>query len=350
MPLPVILAAALLAAPLPPEVNPALFPDADQHDATEIQLAGLAELYPGRILHQAPITLRTGSVGLPPFEQSLPRGVTYLRVYDLAVSEAKLTETLTNPLVIIDLRYVTADAPTAEAFADTLAKTGLDSAPVHGLGEVKDPADLPPPTSADKAPPLVLVLVNKQTSGPLEAWLAAFQAKQSVLAVGTTTAGQPGSYFPSTNHTDFFIISGELVPDSGSVVGSGLKPQFSVEVTPEQDYLAYQKAESNRDVSALLRQYRTLAATPAPAPVTASGTVAQTASPALPATTAPATTPAAASVSTTSEEVGDLVLQRAVDVVAALQVLGRAPSLKAPGAVKALDAAPANALATPAKN
>jgi hypothetical protein len=339
MPLPAILAAALLAAPLPPEVNPVLFPGADTRDATEIQLAGLAELYPGRILHKAPITLRTGSQHLPPFEQSLPRGVTYLRVYDLSVSEAKLAESLNNPLVIVDLRYVAADAPTAEEFADTLAKAGLACEAVHGLGDLKDPADLPAPLNPDKTPPLVLVLVNKQTAGPLEAWLAAFQSKQSVLAVGTTTAGQPGSYFPATGHTDFFILSGEMVPDAiGSIAGSGLKPQFSVDITPEQDYLAYQKAESNRDVSALLRHDRILAAAPASAPAVASSST-------PPAATAPV---ASATPAPASEEVGDLVLQRAVDVVAALQVLGRAPSLKPAGTVKAPDAVAAPT--SPAKN
>jgi hypothetical protein len=337
MPLPIFLAAALLA--LPPGVDPTLFPGADTRDPAEVQLAGLAELYPGGVLHKAPQDLQVANLGRLPKSVELPRNVFYVRVYDLKVSKTQLADALTNnPMVIVDFRYVYAEAPDAEEFADDLAKAGLTCSPVHGLGTMHEPADLPAPTSADKPAPLVLVLVNGQTAGPLEAWLAAFQETESVLAVGTATAGQPGTYHPAPDHPDYYVIDGELLPESGSVLGTGLQPRFIVEVTPEQNKLAYDRVESGAtDVPAMLRRDRVTTAAAAIAPAPAAGTA------------PPGAAPAASIVPATIEEVGDPVLQRAVDVVAALQVLGRVPSLKAPGASKATDAA-AGSSSSPARN
>jgi len=337
--LPALLAAALLA--LPPGVDPALFPGADTRDPVEIELAGLSELYPGGVLHKPPQQLQVANLGRLPKSVELPRNVYYMRVYDLKVSKTQLADALANnALLIVDFRYVYAEAPDAEDIADTLAKAGLTSVPVHGLGTLHEPADLPAPSNGDKTPPLVLVLVNGQTAGTLETWLAAFQEKESVLAVGTPTAGQPGSYHPAPGHPDYFLLDGELQPESGSVAGVGLQPRFVVEVTPEQNKLAYDRVESGTDVSAMLRRDRVMAAAAAIVPSPASGT-------APPATTpTPSTSPATPAV-----EAGDLVLQRAVDVVAALQILGRVPSLKPAGASKALDAAPATgSTSNPARN
>jgi hypothetical protein len=250
-------------------------------------------------------------------------------------------------MLIVDFRYVVANAADAEEFADALAKAGLASEPVHGVGTLHDPADLPAPANADRPAPLVLVLVNGQTAGALEAWLEAFQEKESVLAVGTLTAGQPGTYHTTPGHTDYYLLDGELQPDSGSIAGTGLKPRFEVEVTPEQNKLAYDRVESGTDVLAMLRRDRvtTAANAIAPAPAPANGTATPSTIPA--ATPAAPITPAVAP----AEEVGDPVLQRAVDVVAALQVLGRVPSSKPDSAGKASNAAPAaGSASSPARN
>jgi hypothetical protein len=339
MPLPVFLAAALLA--LPPGVDPTLLPGADTRDPDEIELAGLAALYPGSILHHPPQDLQVANLGRFPKSVELLRNalnIYYVRVYDLKSSKSQLADALaSNPLLIIDFRYVVAEAPDAEDFADALARAGLASGPVHAVGagsSIHEPADLPAPVNPDKPAPLVLVLVNGQTAGPLEAWLAAFQEKESVLAVGRPTAGQPGVYQPAPGHQDYYIISGELQPESGSVAGTGLLPRFEVDVTPEQNKLAYDRVESGTDVSAMLRRDHVTAAAAANAqtPAPANGTA------------APGTTPASPAA---ASDAGDPVLQRAVDVVAALQVLGRVPSLKPANASKAADAAPAGASSGP---
>ncbi len=309
---------ALAALPLPPETNPDLFPGADQYSAAEVELAGMMALYPGHILHGPPRDNDPANTTRPPKMAQLPREVYYLRIYDLGASLTQIAQCLNQQLVILDFRYVTADAAASEAFAGLLAKAGLASAPVHGIGSIKEPEPLPPAKAEDKdhPPPVVLALVNGQTSGPLEAWLEAFQEKESVLAVGAPTAGQPGKYDKYDGQPGYFIITGELRPESGSLTGVGLKPRFLVDVTPQQNDVAYFTVERGTvDVSTMLRRERTTT-TAAPA---ATGNT----------TTAPATQ----SVTVTTEA-SDLVLQRAVDVVAALQVLGRVPASKDAGAAK----------------
>jgi hypothetical protein len=66
-------------------------------------------------------------------------------------------------------------------------------------------------------------------------------------------------------------------------------------------------------------------------------------------TSAPATQAASPGAAATTEDVGDPVLQRAVDVVAALQVLGRVPSSKPTDPGKAGSAA-TDSTTSPARN
>ncbi len=314
------------ALPLPPGVSPDLFPDAAVRTDAEVQLAGIAALYPGRILHKPPRVNDAANAGRPPRISDLPRNTTYLRIYDLGAAKTlqSLSDALAKyPAVILDLRYVYADEKSSEAFAAVLSRAGLASAPLHGLGTMPEPDPLPGPgdTESGRSPPVVLAMVNGETAGPLEAWLEVFQEKESVMSVGTPTAGQPGLYRQYIGFPDYYIIEGELQPESGSIVGTGLKPRFLVDVTPEQNYLAYQRVERGLvDVTSMLRYDRPGAAAP-----TASGA----------ATAAPA--------ATTTVEAADPVLQRAVDVVAALQVLGRVPSSSNTGAAKA----PATATSSP---
>jgi len=312
---PLLLSVVLLA--LPPGVDPTLFPDVDKVSAEEIELAGLASLYQGRILHEAPHTIDEADQGREAKAYDLPRNLTYLRVYDLDLALPKIKQLLDDkPALILDLRYVWADAKTAENFAAALSAAGLDNATVHHEGEaMPEPAKLPIRDSKETKPvPVVLALVNGMTAGPLEAWLAAFQEKESMLLVGTTTAGQPAHYKPIVAHPGYYIIDGELLPVSGSLVGNGVKPHFPVDVTPQQSYTEYHFLENRDDIATLLRR------DPAPA-----------AAPAKPATTAaPAPIPQSVPVA----EISDPVLQRAVDVVAALQVLGRLPSSTAPAVVR----------------
>ena len=321
---------ALAAVSLPPGVDdPQLFPGAANRDPVEIQLAGLAALYPGRVLHRAPYGPIEGNLGRLPKVVDLPRNVTYLRAYNLDDKTRKQIGDLLakQPLTafIIDLRYVFADATDSENLAEVLAKAGLACGAMNGLGALAtSPLVLPPLENDKPSLPLVLAMVNGQTSGPLEAWLEAFQEREGVLLVGTATAGQPGKYDNRVEgHPDYYLLTGELQPESGPITGTGLKPRFVVDVKPEQDYVAWSKVESGADISTMLRRDRViLAAAMAPTPAPAAGTAAP--APIAPASTTP----------TTVEETADLTLQRALDVVAAMQVLHPSLTAKVPANAK----------------
>ena len=335
MPLTVLLALAALS--LPPGVDPLLPADAANRDPVEIQLAGLAALYPGRVLHREPQAAIQGNLGRLPKVVDLPRNVTYLRAYNLDDKTRKQIEDLlakpTLTALIIDFRYVFADAPDSESLAEVLAKAGLASTPLNAIGDLQNsPVSLPEPASDKPAGALVLAMVNGQTAGPLEAWLEAFQETESVLLVGTPTAGQPGTYKVVEGHADFYLLKGELQPQAGPITGTGLKPRFAVDVKPEQDYLAWSKVESGADISTMLRRDRvTVAAAmaPPPAPAPAAGTAAPVAAASPPTAT-----------STTVEEAADLALQRALDVVAAMQVLHPPPNAKAGAMGRPVNALP----------
>jgi hypothetical protein len=320
---------------LPPGLDPTLFPDLASHTDNERDWAGLSVLYPGRVLHppEVPRVPDPANAGRPPFlsDKSLPHGCTYLRVYDLSAALPKLTEQLEHPRpgLIVDLRYVVADAAAAEKLADLLARYGYASAPVQALGSLPAPARLPDASHLATAP--IFVLVNGGTAGPLEAWLSAFQAKGSVLAVGTPTAGQPGTYAPAEGAPAYYVMTGELQPATGSLAGAGLQPRFAVTVTAEQNYRAYMEFERDPDPTLLLRGEP---GAPAASGPTSSDNGNLTVTP-------------PSSVSTVGGEAAvDPVLQRAVDVVAALQTLGGMASsyLPAPMPVSNTTAAPSDSL------
>jgi hypothetical protein len=298
----------------------------DKLPADQVELAGLASLYPGRILPAAPHAMDDLDKGREPMlADSLSRNLNYLRVYDLGVALPQIAKLLKDkPALILDLRFMWADAKDAEAFADVLAQAGLESTPVHGVGGgIPEPVKIPSRDVNDTSPvPVVLALVNGLTSGPIEAWLAAFQETDSLPLVGTPTAGQPAHYNPIENDPGYYMIDGELRPASGSLLGKGVAPHFVVAVTPQQSYDAYFFVERGGDIKTLLRH--DTAAAPAPAP-------------AKPASTA---APAPIPQSVPIEEISDPALQRAVDVVAALQVLGRLPSSTAPAASARATTAP----------
>jgi hypothetical protein len=311
-------------------VDPALFPDAAARPPSEIELAGLSVLYPGRVLREAPLTGDVGNEGRAPQVWELGRGdqphwVTLVRIYDLGTAGPKLGELLTRANVILDLRYVSGNATDAESFAGILSKAGLASVPMQAAGALTAPADLPHGTVAEAHPltaPPILVLTNGKTAGPIEAWLAAFQAKESLLAVGTPTAGQPGVYKAADATSPYYVLAGELQPGARSIAGTGLQPRFPVEVMPEQNFRAYTDVEHGTEPATLLRR----------------DTLTTQAQIAPPGNAAP--TANVANSQSAKEESGDPVLQRAVDIVAALQLLGRMPASAPATAGAATEPAP----------
>jgi hypothetical protein len=251
-----------------------------EHSQRELVWRGLASLYPEKVLTAPPVVF-TGHSPAPPLEAELPRGVTYLRLYDPALAVEAL-EAVQNPQkLILDLRYCATPAPASFV---TL---------VEELGQTH---------------PLI-VLVNRRTAGQLEVQLADLQAAKKILTVGTPTAGQTGQYMPIPGLEGFYVLTEEtLTADGNSLLGKGLTPSVAVDTTPQADYLAYNLVERGTSVAAVLQM--------------------QVAAP-----TAPATTPNDAatgvneqkSSATTADLPLDATLQRGIDVIVALQVMGLLP-------------------------
>lgn len=292
------------------EFSPELFPGLAGKSEAEIRLAGVAALNPGRLVKGEPKAPKTV---VPESRKTryagLPRGGAYLRVYTLDTES--VLDRVGRSALVVDCRYL-ATAPTdtdaCAAFAAALAGSPAtvsvkgDYPPVSPLPEIK-----PAPAGTKKFP--VLVLVNAETSGPLEAMLASLQSAGKIHLVGGRTAGRTATYAAFAGGAGWWAVSGEILPAPGvSLVGLGAEPKFPVKVAPEDEFLGWQLVERGSPLSAVLL-HDALGKTESAAPAK-NGDVKKGGE-----------TPAAKSSDLPRTAV-DPALQRAQDVIAALQVLG----------------------------
>lgn len=296
--------AGVSAAEFPPE----LFPGLAGKSESDIRLAGIAALNPGRLVRGEPkLPARIVPESRRTLHAVLPRGGDYLRVYTLDTA-AVAARAGKGPLVV-DCRYL-ATAPT-----DVDASSAFVSALSGVAPLVTVRGDYPPATPAPAVPAAsaslaaegspVLVIVNAETAGPLEAMLAAAQADGRLMLVGAPTAGKTGVYKPLAGESGWWAISGEILPASGgSLAGVGVTPKFPVKVSAEDEFLGWQIVERGAPLATVL-QRDSLGKT-------------ESAAPAKPGDK-PAEKPADAAHAAAT----DPALQRAQDVLAALQVLGR---------------------------
>jgi len=283
-----------------PGFPPALFPGLADKSEADIRLAGIAALNPGRVLDRDPVAPKPA---VPEMRKTLaaelPRGGEYLRLYTLD-REAVRVRAGKKPL-IVDCRYLATtpadlDAclalggalggPAAVSFGGTYPG-GPEATGLHGSvrqGVLSENAGTAKPT---------VVLVNGLTSGPLEAVLAALQAKKKILIVGMTTAGLTGAY---RRAGDRWILAGEVKPDEATtLVGTGLVPKFPVKAAPQDEFRAWQLVERGASLATVSR-HDGLGSTSASAK-------------------------AAESDKAGAADATDAALQRAQDVLAALAVL-----------------------------
>jgi C-terminal processing protease CtpA/Prc len=169
-----------------------------------------------------------------------------------AVREAWQTLGRTNKLkgVVLDLRYARGDDyAAAAATADLFLKKDL---PLlnwgNGLVRSKEKAD------AISVP--AAVLVNRSTAGAAEALAAAMRETGAGLILGGMTAGQAmiAQEFPLKNGDRLRIATAPVQLGDGSALSSqGLKPDITVDVTPEDERAYYAdafKAPGRSDLSA----------------------------------------------------------------------------------------------------
>lgn len=302
-----VAALSLLApsAALPAENFPVeLYPQLKDKSESEIRLAGIAALCPGRVLDAAPT---------PPVREApelrktrvaeLPRGGAYVRLYTLDAESVRERAVRPGGLVV-DFRYLQTSPADTAAVAELAAALG--AAP-----RWRSVGDHPAPGAASRPPVVrgapVLALVNGRTSGPLEVALASLRASGAVRLVGSRTAGATGVYKPFAAAPGRFILSGELLPEGvASPVGVGVTPDFPVTVSPEDEFSAWQAVERGAPLGAVLPR-ETIGRTEA----AKNGAEARDAG----ANGKPAEKAA---------EITDPSLARAQDVLAALRVLGGA--------------------------
>jgi sulfur carrier protein ThiS len=141
----------------------------------------------------------------------------------------------------------------------------------------------------------VIVLCNRETAGPFEAVLAKLQQHGAIIGVGEATAGRTGFYEKSDHHT--WILHGEIRPDEAtSLVGTGFQPRIQLEINSEENYLSYHLYEAGTTIEQLLSQKNTM---PNNEAMEVEGVLIKP----------------------------DRILQRGVDIIAALQILQQQPEL-----------------------
>jgi hypothetical protein len=267
---------------------PELYPGLELHSPDDLLLAGLAAQYPGRIVRtppsQPPPPLRPRDV----LKTTLPKGVEYIR---FRTGTRENTPTPTARFLIVDLRYFATGADSL-ATCVRLCESLTGSTPQYSL--VGDyPADKPKEAAApppkDNPARHIVVLVNHNTSGPIEALLADLQARGKIILVGTPTPGHTAIFAPLKNHAGWWRVTGEIQPATNplSLVGTGAIPRMRVQVAPDVAMLAWQRVENGSDPRALLRD-------PFPA----------------------------AREDTATERISDPILRRGHDILVALQVMG----------------------------
>lgn len=274
------------------QLSPELYPGLQEKSGDEIALAGLAALYPGRILQTPPPTTSSATAGKKPLQATFAGNIAYWRFYQIS---SALPEPASPPrALIVDLRYL-------QTRPDQTIDCLNFSAQVFGVTpRLKTLGDYPLPTpslaTAEKTPARIIVLVNHKTSGPIEAVLADLQARGKTILVGTASAGQTASYQPFENRPGWWRASGEIQTETlpTSHVGTGVIPQMQVAASPENDLLAWQWIERGATPESVLRlghlrETTTASNTDQPAAEDSPGT--------------------------------DLILQRGYDVLAALQVV-----------------------------
>ncbi len=273
----------------PPLARLRLYPGLREKSTDDIILAGLAALYPGRILQTPPIVPTPATAEKKPFQVTLSGNVAYWRFYQIS---SALPAPATQPrMLIVDLRYLqTGPEQTIDCLNFSFQIFGT-------IPRLKALGNYPLPAasfaSAESTPGRIVVLVNHKTAGPIESVLADLQARGKIILIGTASAGQTASYQPIEKQPGWWCVSGEIQPETqpGSHVGIGVIPQIRVEVSPENDLLAWQWLERGAPPESLLRHK----------------------------------TPRDRSVSDQSapeENPGtDIVLQRGYDILAALQIV-----------------------------
>lgn len=277
-----------------PEMDPALFPGLAQHADEALQLQGIARLYPGRIIFKAPVQATPPSPDSRAVSvESLPGNITYLRIYQLDGALPTLVQHLHDSSLILDVRYL-------QSFSGVIDFGKLFTDPkLQTVGTIPEAWLLAKEADTERRKLPAVVLCNQQTAGPLEAMLAQLQEEKHILAVGSATAGRTGYYSEATELNQTWILSGEIRPNPElSLIPNGFKPRILIPEDAKSAYRAYYLYEAGTPIEQLVAKTE-------PKPVR----------------NGEGEEPSEEDQNATK----DFILQKAIDVVAALQILDQVP-------------------------
>lgn len=273
----------------------ALFPSLSDYSDETIRLHGLATVFPGRVLFEEPTLETTSESQVAARVEDLPRAIKYIRLYRLDEAKAVLAEFHTHPALILDFRFLKSN----DTAVDTLGRfaTAEQVKQLATAGAVPSELVISGEASTTPRDTPVIVLCNRETAGPFEATLHQLQAAGAIIAVGESTAGRTGFY--SKASAGAWMLCGEVRPDSDtSLVGVGFQPRILLNSDAEENYLSYHLYEAGTTITQLLRKENVAERN--------------------------------AHEATESDNVliePDRILQRGVDIIAALQILQQQPQL-----------------------
>ncbi len=235
------------------ELDPALFEGIGEHSDSEVRLRGLAALYPGRVLFDEPILTGNQERSEAARVETIRDEISYIRVYRLEDAIETIEQHLAEPALILDLRYVQSAVlaselsfrlDRAESYKQLTSVGSLPSDTAAALAVEVDSA-----TAVRTSP--VVVLCNRETAGPVEALLHNLQTQGAVTAIGEATAGRTGFY--KAIDGPIWLLNGEIRPEANtSLVGHGFVPRIKVSLTPQQNYTAYHWYEAGSSLEQIL--------------------------------------------------------------------------------------------------
>lgn len=222
---------------------PEFFPNLSEVSQEELVLAGLQSLYPKRILSEPP------EPDLPEPAEPVVREIgsdgVYIRVVHLPEALSVITANLNRPLVVLDLRFLSADLDSTLALGSLLTRQKELRLALAG--------DYPVPDEYRKGSAVTLrgeglragnqttfTLTNHETRGPIEALLAQLKADGEIISVGAPSPGETAAFRPFPGLESYYLISGEIRPSSGdSLLVSGFVPRVEVDVSHDEDAIGY---------------------------------------------------------------------------------------------------------------
>lgn len=224
--------------------SPEFFPSISETSQREILLAGLKSLYPRRIVTE-PFETSPPDPAPPIIREIEPHGV-YIRVKHLPESLPVIKEHLSHPLVVLDLRFLTADLESSLTLGAYLTRNDRFQLEIVG--------DYPAPSEKHDGSTLsikgekirgnnqtVFTLSNHETRGPIEAVLAQLKINDEIISVGAPTPGKTSVFRSFPELEPYYLISGEIRPTDGeSLVETGFVPRVDTDVSETDDRLGYE--------------------------------------------------------------------------------------------------------------